>query len=182
MKPTLPALLLVFLSCSTPVGPVHDIHRGECLTCDFDQVLARCVDGFDNDEDQLTDCDDPDCQVHPACNIVLGDENIAALCADGVDNDDNGYIDCADFGCIPTTACRPEVPESEDNNQRCFDGLDNDHDGELDCRDFNCHVPGVTVCEGNDVTCGDGIDNDENGFTDCSDYSCSQNPNVTLCQ
>ncbi|MFT7625599.1 MAG: hypothetical protein ACI9WU_004790 [Myxococcota bacterium] len=171
------------LSCvGEPVSQIIDVHKAECLGCTSEADMARCGDGIDNDEDQLLDCDDPDCSGFGACNIVLADEeNTAALCADGFDNDDNSFVDCADFGCLDTSACKTDVQEPENNDLACSDLLDNDWDSNIDCRDNDCGAVGVTVCERNDATCSDGLDNDGNGFTDCSDFSCSQNNDVTIC-
>lgn len=178
---TLLALGAAAIACSDPVGKVIDVHKAECLDCTSLADLERCVDGADNDEDYLFDCDDPDCAEHPTCKAPKGPENQAAVCNDGVDNDDNGYTDCEDFGCIPTLACKPATPGPEDTSATCQDKLDNDHDGHIDCRDDDCRSDAVTVCEGANGTCADGIDNDSNGYTDCQDFSCSQNNKVTVC-
>lgn len=175
-------LFMMTCALSEPVSKINKIHKAECLDCETDEQLSRCQDGKDNDEDHLTDCEDPDCAAFKACNVVYtDDENTPELCSDGFDNDSNGFTDCGDFDCIPTDACKDPIQKPEDTNAVCSDGLDNDHDGELDCRDHDCGADGVTVCEASNATCQDGFDNDSNGHTDCSDFSCSQNPNVTVC-
>lgn len=165
----------------TPIGGTINIYKAECLNCNTAELMLRCADGIDNDEDRLLDCEDPDCSAYSACNVVVGPEVTAELCADGFDNDNDSYTDCDDHDCTETLACRPANPEPENVDQACYDGLDNDHDGRIDCRDTDCLTAAVTVCEGTDAACSDGIDNDENGFTDCNDFSCSQNDNVTIC-
>jgi len=52
-----------------------------------------CSTEGDEDGDQLSDCDDPDCNFAWLCRDV--GEN----CMDGVDNDGDGAVDCADPNC-----------------------------------------------------------------------------------
>ena len=69
-----------------------------------------CDDGVDNDGDELTDCDDPDC-ARQACAAGVpgavcvdgggdcrGGEPVA-LCGDDLDNDGDGLSDCDDPDC-----------------------------------------------------------------------------------
>jgi cysteine-rich repeat protein len=63
-----------------------------------------CSDGADNDEDALTDCDDPDCNLDPSCQPV-------ELCDNGDDDDGDDLVDCADPNCggapcLDTCRCR----------------------------------------------------------------------------
>ena len=143
----------------------------ECLGCASAGEAALCVDGADNDEDGLTDCDDADCAGAHACTAI-GPENIAEWCDDGLDNDGNGYTDCVDFGCVVTAACRTAQPIDENTPDACSDGLDSDWDGHIDCADYDCHGADIPFCEGSAETCSDGIDNDGNGWTDCVDFAC----------
>ncbi|HHT9127081.1 MAG TPA: hypothetical protein ACFYD6_14890, partial [Candidatus Brocadiia bacterium] len=81
-------------------------------------LIEVCDDGIDNDEDGLTDCEDPECSGQ-ACEEV---------CDDGMDNDGDSFVDCADTDC-------PPCPED------CDDGLDNDRDELVDCDDPDCDCP-----------------------------------------
>ncbi len=170
------------VTCTQRVGEVIDPLKGECLTCDSAELLARCSDLKDNDRDLLTDCQDPDCEVFPKCTAKPGPENTEAACKDGIDNDGNKYIDCLDNACVATPACRTATQGTEADNVACSDGLDSDWNGYIDCKDRNCQIPGVSVCEGSDATCSDKKDNDGNGFTDCGDFSCSKSTTVTVCK
>jgi len=179
------ALLPLFLTvCERDDPTVFDWMQSECLNCTAAEELSMCQDGLDNDEDGLTDCEDPDCRGIGCCGR-LGPENTDEACSDGCDNDGNGYVDCLDFGCSRNPAvsvCKSEVQEDEDTPEGCSDGIDNDWNGYIDCADRSCqNAPAVTFCEGSNATCSDGIDNDGNGFTDCDDFSCSRNTNVTVC-
>ncbi len=108
-----------------------------------DPAELSCGDGFDNDLDGDTDCDDPDCFGAPGlCDTE-------AACGDGLDNDADGTTDCFDAECAGLAPCGPEDTESA-----CGDGLDNDADGDTDCDDAGCgpsaFCPVVLVSEGFD--------------------------------
>ena len=77
-----------------------------------------CHNGYDDDEDGLTDCDDPDCPVNERC----------FSCHDGLDNDANGQADCSDTSCAGVEGCVGS----------CDDGSDDDDDGLIDCDDPDC--------------------------------------------
>jgi hypothetical protein len=176
----LAALLFVWVACEGPIDTKPAYLASECLDCG-EASQALCRDGLDNDEDGLTDCDDPNCAVAYAC-LARGPENVAERCADGLDNDGNGFTDCGDFGCRSTTACRTPVQVAENSPTACADGLDDDWDGKIDCEDSDCvNAESVLSCEGSNARCDDGIDNDGNGFTDCADFSCSRADSVTVC-
>ena len=155
----------------------------ECPECGNGE-FAECLDGEDNDQDQLIDCLDPDCASAEHCGaLTTGEEGSDAACADGIDNDGNGYVDCADWGCLKNpnvTVCRPSEAEPENTLLACSDGLDNDWDEDIDCRDPDCAAFPV-ACESSDEACTDGVDNDNNGYMDCQDFNCSKNPDVTVC-
>ncbi len=60
---------------------------------EFNQVVAECSDGIDNDSDGLSDwCFDPGCG---APDDPLEDP----ACDDGIDNDGDGFIDMDDPHC-----------------------------------------------------------------------------------
>ncbi|MGM0596152.1 MAG: hypothetical protein ACQES9_03860 [Myxococcota bacterium] len=82
--------------------------------------LENCTDGFDNDDDGLVDCEDPDCIDLPVCKEEICDNNI--------DDDGDGLVDCEDPDC--EVFCAP--PEQCDNN------IDDDLDGKIDCGDSDC--------------------------------------------
>ena len=160
---------------------------------------VSCDDGWDNDRDGLTDCDDPDCfyeSVHCGEDRPTGyiekPEDSLLRCHDNIDNDGDGQYDCADRSCqdIRETCCWTH----ETTNETCSDGIDNDQDGRIDCDDFKCYRGMfVTVCdsfssgssssvacsdgqlgaENTVARCSDGCDNDDNGYVDCDDFSCS---------
>ncbi len=152
----------------------------------YDQPI--CIDGADNDCDDLTDVADNGCQ---ACN---GAED----CDDGNPCTDD---DCVDFLCIylyNSGPCSDGDPctmndlcsdgACQDGTESCCgDGIDNDSDGGIDCVDTDCEgevcsdgdpctenelcsggscQPGVEGC------CGDGVDNDNDTNIDCLDSDC----------
>ncbi len=53
-----------------------------------------CSDGADNDGDDLSDCDDPDC-------LAFCQEAEAELCSNGVDDDGDGVFDAREVTCWP---------------------------------------------------------------------------------
>lgn len=75
-----------------------------------------CDDRLDNDEDGLTDCQDPDCPLE--CEV----------CNDLVDNNGDSLTDCADPQCALSEGC-PEF---------CGNEADDDADGAVDCDDPEC--------------------------------------------
>ena len=79
-------------------------------------VVEVCGNGLDDDENGLTDCDDPACFGN-SCPEV---------CGDGLDNDADGAADCADVDC------------DEFCMELCDDGIDNDEDLAVDCDDEDC--------------------------------------------
>ncbi|MBW2736972.1 MAG: hypothetical protein JRH20_31705 [Deltaproteobacteria bacterium] len=130
---------------------------------------ALCSDGWDNDHNGYTDCDDFGCSKNSSVTVCGGsvgaEENTNALCSDGWDNDHNGYTDCDDFGCSKNssvTVCGGSVGAEENTNALCSDGWDNDHNGYTDCDDFGCSKnSSVTVCAGGPplktLMCGDRV-------------------------
>ena len=53
-----------------------------------------CYSTGDEDNDGLSDCDDPDCVGEPICVPTTEIE-----CQDGIDNDQDGFFDCLDGEC-----------------------------------------------------------------------------------
>jgi hypothetical protein len=70
--------------------------------CEFCVPVAEiCGDGQDNDCDQLTDCDDPNCADSPQC---VGTPEI---CGDCIDNDGDGFVDLDDPDCCALSQSIP---------------------------------------------------------------------------
>ncbi len=120
----------------------------------------QCADGEDNDEDGLTDLDDP------GCENALDDDERQLQCADEIDNDDDGLIDFPDD---------PGCGSPGDNDERnpmvlpqCADGLDNDRNGFIDEQDPGCSAVADPTEEAPDeiAACADRIDNDGDGIID----------------
>ena len=71
------------------------------LQCDVSDETF-CENGIDDDNNGQTDCDDSDCDGHPAC--AAPDNELD--CGDGVDDDEDGLTDCADLAdCLNDNAC-----------------------------------------------------------------------------
>ena len=61
-------------------------------------TITQCADGIDNDNDSLTDLNDPAC-ANAADNDESDDPISLPQCADGVDNDNDSLTDLNDPGC-----------------------------------------------------------------------------------
>jgi hypothetical protein len=68
----------------------------ECPACE--PIAETCNDGVDNDCDDLTDCDDPDCGTTPACTPA------SEQCGDCRDNDGDGLVDYDDPDCCDSSS------------------------------------------------------------------------------
>ena len=90
---------------------------------------AFCGDGQDNDNDGLTDWQDPDCATNPQCQ----GQNLEQICDDGQDNDNDGNADCGDSDCANDPACNLASSETS-----CTNSFDDDGDGDIDCFDSDC--------------------------------------------
>ncbi|MFL6206193.1 MAG: hypothetical protein ACJ739_12680 [Acidimicrobiales bacterium] len=146
---------------------------------------GECEDGQDNDQDGLTDADDPACQ-QPGClpssqtpqkcdEADVSPENPeAGNCADGIDNDNDGLIDSEDPDC-------GEAPEAGN----CANGIDDDEDGDIDsadsdCQGEDCVVDEVNTCDEStppdtETSCDNGVDDDGDGLVDEDDPDCQGN-------
>jgi hypothetical protein len=80
-----------------------------------------CDDGFDNDNNGTTDCDDLACAEFLACLSEAG------ACNDGEDNDLDGDTDCADEECFEDPLCQIDAtPIAPQNGTILLEGsLDN---------------------------------------------------------
>jgi hypothetical protein len=127
----------------------------------FENSIALCSDGIDNDRDGLLDCRDPDCKGLENCQ-----ETSLIACNDLYDNDQDGLVDCDDPDCQAYVRCY-------EREEKCDDGIDNDGDGLIDCADSSCKDSGSCM-ETSAFTCIDGIDNDGDGLIDCQEESCKR--------
>jgi len=91
------------------------------LTCNysFDVVEEKeydeiCDSGIDENGDGLTDCEDPECEGHPACAPV-------EICDSGLDDDENGLTDCEDPECAEEWFCNEPQPCNEDGICNTFE-------------------------------------------------------------
>ena len=119
------------------------------IPCDF--VIEDCIDGIDNDFDDLIDCEDPDCDencmdpeepVDPVPPPGDDDDDEMPIepedCSDGIDNDGDGFIDCADQDCLRFLECfntPPSSPPPPSNNCNC---QDEEIPSECNCICFPC--------------------------------------------
>ena len=165
----------------------------------LENTEALCSNGLDDDEDDLTDCDDEDCLVFVVCHssssalgaIPLLEENTLEKCLDGEDNDEDGDVDCDDEDCQVFNSCLsssdgggepPLIPE--DTYVKCSDNKDNDEDGLIDCEDDDCEIfihctsssslQALLPDENTVALCTNGIDDDEDGLIDCEDDECAE--------
>lgn len=70
----------------------------------FENIERACNDNFDNDNDGLVDCSDPNCDDEP-CDVSGGcycknRQARETKCADEKDNDRDGLVDKKDPNCI----------------------------------------------------------------------------------
>ncbi len=112
-----------------------------------------CGNGYDDDLDGYTDCDDPECFSTPGCYED---------CGNGIDDDGDGDIDCDDGDCYGHSPCGGTA-------EICDNGIDDDGDGDIDCADTDCSGAGNCI----ESVCNNGIDDDGDGLTDCQDGDCA---------
>ena len=120
-------------------------------------ATPQCSDNKDNDEDGLTDAEDPACHTDKNVNNSgsydpnLNDEsdNLSNQCADGKDNDGDEKIDSTDPGCHTNgnpddnDSYDPAINDETDPNlPQCSDFKDNDGDQLIDAADPGCHSDG----------------------------------------
>ncbi len=117
-------------------------------------AIEDCNNGYDDDGDGTTDCDDSDCIEDPVCQNAE-----IEICDDGLDNDNDGDSDCYDMDCEAECAalycfkgtldgnCNPKkdgqfcpdcLGASQPVNEVCTGGVDEDLDDLIDCNDPDC--------------------------------------------
>lgn len=163
----------------------------------------NCSDGVDNDCDELTDCDDDDCNGHITCTCgdgsCLGDETCDNCPRDCVRGDGGTCEDCfkgvcngechpkkeaetcAD--CAPPICCGDgwcEGGETNDNCPRDCNQPDDPFCGDGSCNgdedSCNCGADCGSPPSSEAGACNDGLDNDCDGAADCDDEDCSGDP------
>jgi hypothetical protein len=153
------------------------------------------MDGKDNDNDGVSDDNDPGCWTNPldpnTYNPFGGPEsNATTQCQDGKDNDSDTLVDAKDPGCFtnpkdPKTYDRTRNNESLSGPGECMDGKDNDNDGVSDKNDPGCWTNPLDPNTYNPyggpessatTQCQDAKDNDSDTLVDAKDPGCFTNP------
>ena len=114
-------------ACNGETGPAGE-------ECQWPEETS-CVDGFDNDWDGATDCDDKDCFFDLDCQPSVGSE---VICDDLLDDDGDRLVDCQDPDCNGLLGPFGFICEQPETS--CDDGHDNDFDAKVDCGDPDCVV------------------------------------------
>ncbi|MBK8259262.1 MAG: DNRLRE domain-containing protein [Polyangiaceae bacterium] len=169
------------------------------VTCDSNcQIIyppeASCNDLIDDDQDELYDCQDPDCQALGVC--TPGSTPTGGACTAQTDcaanNNDpfcitesqsewlNGY--CSEYcdyftnDCAAGAVCLPITSVAG----LCFDGCTSNSDcrAGYSCQDFGFGTP---VCWPAPETCDNGIDDDGDGAVDCDDSECYWDQACAVC-
>jgi hypothetical protein len=152
-----------------------------------------CDDGIDNDNNGLTDCDDPNCPGR-SCSATDAGVNCGTAWSpvdSGFDagNSDGGVTDggAADGGGADGGSADAGSSDggAADGGGNAGDGGSADGGGDAgepadagSCAGGTADsgvCPGFTptlACVPREVICDDGIDNDGNGYTDCADSNC----------
>jgi len=100
-------------TCSVTDGGVNFCSRRMCLTMgeqscrehhdnitESHESRRECFDGIDNDNDGLSDCDDPDCRIYGRCRTVSTETGRECFYQISADSDEDGLTDCSDDDCI----------------------------------------------------------------------------------
>lgn len=165
-------------NCLSPGEPGNKVDCDDQRSNVYFDAPENCVDGLDNDCDQLVDQDDPECDPN--------DEDNDGYCPLGEDKNGNG--NCADPGE------QTSVSDCDDANaaispaasEVCTDAADNDCDGHPDFADSACFhlvdADGDGYCpQGQDLN-GDGNcagNGENNGKFDCNDALPTRNSGAT---
>lgn len=138
--------------CKIPsLIPKAQLDGGYC-PCEY-KTEKTCHDGFDNDADGLTDCDDPDCAKCKTGNTCPGCfTKTLENCGDITDNDADGLWDCHDPDCWDKSCgkgciCKKTFFGGEKRETICNDEKDNELDGSIDCDDAEDCEDFLPYCE-----------------------------------
>gem|GEM_PF-4213779 len=168
--------------CLPIEGPIGDDDDSAACDGDWEQTAElTCDDGCDNDENGLTDCSDPACEIDPLCDTETGG------------NEGNSLGDATQSGPGVTMplCCEPDPSIGMPNCSICIQhmapppvGCGTDPDGWVP----NAHVlsEGLSPCCGGTgplqgpmnlwantcPECDDGLDNDGDGLIDCDEADC----------
>jgi hypothetical protein len=124
-----------------------------CQSSSYDASVNSCADGVDNDNNTVSDCDDPDCK---SCNVCGGAET---ECREGCayrvmfsetarqySNLGTINIQCMQQSSLEDQNCQEDAPKL------CGDGEDNDGNGLIDCDNTllsgapDAHAPDPNCC------------------------------------
>lgn len=111
-----PAFSLGWYEASGGCDDGEAANPGSRNPCRYDVVETNCGDGIDNDSDERTDGEDPDCRHgDPVCDnetawnaggvgeCAPGSDS--THCSDALDNDNDGRVDCDDPDCAGSESC-----------------------------------------------------------------------------
>lgn len=121
-------------------------------------ATETCYDAMDNDCDDLTDCEDSDCESDVTCCTDLDQDGYCSevddcddldpsinpdacdIKRDGIDQDCDGQDRTTGRPCVSDDS--EEIKEKD-----CSDGIDNDGDGLFDCADPDCSTDVFCACD-----------------------------------
>lgn len=141
-------------TCRDGINGNPNPEQGLCVP-NLPPTEPHCGNNQDDDQDGMTDCDDPDCSEAPECT---GGE----ICYNGTDDDGDGEVDCDDTDCAAEPACS--------GTEECQNDVDDDGDGMTDCADSECFADPVCLP---DEDCFNEVDDDGDGEVDCDDADCA---------
>ncbi len=99
---------------------------GECVPGEG-ACFEDCTNEEDDDNDDLVDCEDPDCELAPECA-----PETEVDCGNEIDDDLDELVDCLDPDCEESPDCGP------DEETNCTNKIDDDLDEQTDCEDSDC--------------------------------------------
>lgn len=150
--------------CSYPVDLGASCGSG--LFCRSDKSCAPgeadCTDMLDNDNDTLTDCEDPDCNQQRCANAT-------GACSSG--------STCEGTSCSPNApvACQPRGEGCLQPSGPCAEPAGCPYTAQLPgsaCDGGTCRADGGCGPQETGAACSNGLDDDEDGRIDCADPSC----------
>ena len=171
----------------------------EPIVVDEENTLERCQNKIDDDDDGLTDCDDPQCKIFLECISASSASGVPEAvpedtydkCTNEEDDDLDGNIDCEDEDCSTLEVCALSsstdlvaLVAAENTFKHCTNNVDDDGDGNIDCEDEDCFT--VEICQRDSTElqalepeentyrhCTNGLDDDGDGDIDCLDTECA---------